>query len=1139
MNSIFGRKSNAGKNARKRSARYQHRRRLASRQLGTESLESRVLLAGDTVAWHNAEIPMDTTQDGSITGRDALLIVNDLNEFGPRDVDASVTPRGLLDVNADGVVSARDALQIMNYLNAGSGEGERIQVRLEVTAPDSTEPITSIGTDEPFVLRALVTDLRDDALGVFGAYVDVTYNADLANTTGEIDHAGFGNGRDSDLTVDGVIDETGGFSSNTAEGTGAVETLLFAVDMTSEAVGGTIDFAANPADILPNHEVTFFGEDDPVPNDEILFIGTTLEVVSDVVPFMAVADTFDVTDGGVFISAPGVLANDGPVTNDLAVSAFTQPANGTLNLFPQGNFQYIANTGFSGVDTFTYTASDGTQTSTATVTLNVIGEDPPTAVDDDFEVTGGGIFVSPPGVLENDISPSGADLTITENTTTANGTLNLLPTGAFQYVANEGFAGDDTFTYTISDGNQTATATVTITVVADVAGPTAVDDTIDLGDTGGIFAPAPGVLENDISGSGEDLTVTDFTQGTNGGVVNLFPSGAYQYVAPAGFVGTDTFTYTISDGTLTDTATVTVNIGEAINNPPVTNGETYSTPFETSLAVDVVSGVLANDTDADGDALTATLVSTTSAGTLDLQADGAFSYTPNNGFVGQDSFTYSVSDGTDSNQATAFINVLEDTSGDALVAFRIAATDAAGVPLTTVNSGDTFELRVFVDDLSSEPQQGVFAAYTDVEWNAALADVIGPIEFSDIYENGTSGDTSVDGLIDEAGGFDGLQPIGGDEELVFTVPMQASGSGTVTFALNPADTSPFGDVLLFITQTSAVPTDRIIYGSTSLNVVGLSQPVAVGDTYSTLGEPLTVSAVDGVLTNDVPVDTERLAAALVTDVSNGTLTLNSNGSFTYVPTTGFVGTDTFTYRATGSSGSSNVATVTITVGDSSPSSLAGQVYFDTNNNGVRDANEHAFGGTTINLTGTDAFGVDVSLSTTTSRSGTYAFGNLRAGNYTISQVQPGVVLDGIDSASASEGSSSNDAFDVALGSGTDLGGFDFGERGLQSAYFSSPLLFASAVRNSGASIADAGAGSWYCLDAGWEGFQSVSASVSGDVVQLSGITNSGQPRQVAVPVSSPLVRVIGNASNGYLVRLIGSSADYGLDAGVVDSLFAE
>ena len=115
---------------------------------------------------------------------------------------------------------------------------------------------------------------------------------------------------------------------------------------------------------------------------------------------------------------------------------------------------------------------------------------------------------------------------------------------------------------------------------------------------------------------------------------------------------------------------------------------------------------------------------------------------------------------------------------------------------------------------------------------------------------------------------------------MFTVPMQASGDGTVTFSLNPADTSPFGDVLLFITQTSAVPTDRIIYGSTTLNVEGLSQPVAVGETYSTLGTPLTVSAADGVLANDVPVDTERLAAALVSDVSNGSLTLNSNGSFT-------------------------------------------------------------------------------------------------------------------------------------------------------------------------------------------------------------------------------------------------------------------
>src|SRR5262249_41962959 len=84
----------------------------------------------------------------------------------------------------------------------------------------------------------------------------------------------------------------------------------------------------------------------------------------------------------------------------------------------------------------------------------------------------------------------------------------------------------------------------------------------------------------------------------------------------------------------------------AVNSPANAKDDSYATNVNKVLTVTAALGVLANDTDANGHALTATLAQTTSHGTLVLQSNGAFTYTPNNGFQGTDSFTYKASDGT-------------------------------------------------------------------------------------------------------------------------------------------------------------------------------------------------------------------------------------------------------------------------------------------------------------------------------------------------------------------------------------------------------------------------------------------------------------------------------------------------------------
>ncbi|MEL6505966.1 MAG: Ig-like domain-containing protein, partial [Pseudomonadota bacterium] len=169
-------------------------------------------------------------------------------------------------------------------------------------------------------------------------------------------------------------------------------------------------------------------------------------------------------------------------------------------------------------------------------------------------------------VLGNDTDPEGDDQTITDVTDGANGTTEIV-NGQVVYTPNDGFSGEDTFTYTIEDEDG-ATDTATVTVTAGPAPNTtdAVDDT-STGDAGEV--QTIDVLANDSDAEGDDQTITAVTQGDNGTVAIV--DGQITSTPNDGFIGEDTFTYTVTDDDgATDTATVTVTVTDpnAGNNPP-------------------------------------------------------------------------------------------------------------------------------------------------------------------------------------------------------------------------------------------------------------------------------------------------------------------------------------------------------------------------------------------------------------------------------------------------------------------------------------------------------------------------------------------------------------------------------------------
>jgi Big-like domain-containing protein len=165
----------------------------------------------------------------------------------------------------------------------------------------------------------------------------------------------------------------------------------------------------------------------------------------------------------------------------------------------------------------------------------------------------------------------------------------------------------------------------------------AVPDTLTMKHDRTAVVPPPGVMANDVIVLGATVQLVSGS-GVSHGTLNLQPNGGYTYSPTAGFVGSDQFRYQLS-GLVPTQATVTITI---TNAAPVANSDAYSGSAGTTLVV-AAPGVLANDTDADGDPLSTQLVSGVTG--LNLYANGGFQYTPGGGFSGTTSFSYRVSDG--------------------------------------------------------------------------------------------------------------------------------------------------------------------------------------------------------------------------------------------------------------------------------------------------------------------------------------------------------------------------------------------------------------------------------------------------------------------------------------------------------------
>ena len=491
-----------------------------------------------------------------------------------------------------------------------------------------------------------------------------------------------------------------------------------------------------------------------------------------------------------------------------------------------------------------FVANDGTgnsNTATTTVTVTAVN-DPPTADNDGpYSVNEGGTLSVPAatGVLNGDTDPEGATLTAVLDSGPAHASsFTLNPDGSFSYTHDGGETTTDSFTYHAFDGSlssNVATVSITITPVNDP--PTADNDgpySVNEGATLSVPA-ATGVLNGDTDPEGTTLTAVLDSGPAHASSFTLNADGSFSYTHDGSETPlTDSFTYHAFDGSASSNiATVSITI-TPVNDPPTADNDgPYSVDEGAALTVPAATGVLNGDTDPDSGSLTAVLnVGPAHASSFTLNADGSFSYTHDGSETTTDSFTYHAFDGAaNSNVATVTITV--NPVNDAPTA------DNDGP--YSVNEGAT---------LTVPAATGVLNGDNDVDSGSLTAVLnVGPAHASSFSLNADGSfsythdgsETTSDSFTYHA--FDGAL---------------SSNVATVTITINPVNDPPVANA------------DTADITEEAPNVVAIN----------------TVSG--NVLTNDVDPDSTLSVSAVAGGTvgspkagTYGSVTINSNGSFTY------------------------------------------------------------------------------------------------------------------------------------------------------------------------------------------------------------------------------------------------------------------
>ncbi|HIF9076563.1 TPA: retention module-containing protein, partial [Photobacterium damselae] len=604
--------------------------------------------------------------------------------------------------------------------------------------------------------------------------------------------------------------------------------------------------------------------------------------------------------------------------DNLTFKPGTNPENGSVTINADGSWEYVPNPDFNGEDSFTVVVDDGNGgTDTITVTVNVtpvndapVGEDVSAETQEETAVTG--------QLTATDVD--GDNLTFKPGSDPTNGQVTVNPDGSWEYVPNPDFNGEDSFTVVVDDGNGgTDTITVTVNVIPvndapvgeDVTAETPEDTTV----TGQLTA-------TDVDG--DNLTFKPGSDPTNG-QVTVNPDGSWEYVPNTDFNGEDSFTVVVDDGNGgTDTITVTVNV-TPVNDAPVGEDVTAETQEDTTVTGQLTA------TDVDGDNLTFKPGSDPTNGQVTVNPDGSWEYVPNPDFNGEDSFTVVVDDGNGgSDTITVTVNVTpvnDAPEGEDVSAETQEETAVSGQLTATDVDGDNLTFKP-----GSNPENGSVTVNLDGSWEyVPNPDFNGEDSFTVVVDDGNGGTDTITVTVNVTPVNDA--PVGEDvsaetqEETAVTGQLTATDVDGDNLTFKPGSDPTNGQVTVnpdgsweYVPNTDFNGEDSFTVlvddGNGGTDTITVTVNVTpVND--APVGEDVTAetqeeTAVTGQLTA-TDVDGDNLTFKPGSNPENGSVTINADGSWEYVPNTDFNGEDSFTVVVDDGNGGSDTITVTVNV----------------------------------------------------------------------------------------------------------------------------------------------------------------------------------------------------------------------------------
>ncbi|MDF4423161.1 tandem-95 repeat protein, partial [Vibrio parahaemolyticus] len=632
-----------------------------------------------------------------------------------------------------------------------------------------------------------------------------------------------------------------------------------------------------------------------------------------------------------------VLPNDSDVDGDkLSIQSASVPeAQGKVEIV-DGKLVFTPAENFHGDAEITYTLTDGALTDQATVnvTVNAVN-DTPVVESNLADQTLAEDFT--PYTIDLNTAFSDVDNVDGELTFSVSGNSNVLVSienGIATISPTADWNGSEILTFKATDpSGESISQTVNFTVapVADIVA----DKATVVEDTPTIIK----VLGNDTFEGGDQVVSLDTNNGPANGTVSVNPDGSVTYTPNDNYHGTDSFTYIVTSGGVSESTTVNVDV-TPVNDAPVAKDDIATTQEDTAVTIDV----LTNDTDVDGDKLSIESASVPKEqGTVEV-VDGKLVFTPAENFNGDAEITYTVTDGelTDEAKVTVTVNPVNDApiikvdavesitedavSTDTVVAtLTVRDTDTPEDQLTVSLENNSNGYFVLVGNEVKLTQAGVDAVNNDelnlkdLTISASVSDGVNPTanDSDSLIVNRVNDAPTVENAIADqvlSEDFDtytiDLNEVFKDTDSSLEFSVSGNNSIQISIVNGVATISPTADWngSETLTFTATDPSGESVSQTVNFTVAPVADIVA--DKATVVEDTPTIIKVLG---NDTFEGTDKVVSLDTNNgPANGTVSVNPDGSVTYTPNDNYHGTDSFTYIVT-SGGVSESTTVSVDV----------------------------------------------------------------------------------------------------------------------------------------------------------------------------------------------------------------------------------